>query len=53
MDSGMLKLALVALAGAGLFRRLKPRLLLRCHKVVALLAVLSALTHATLVILLH
>ena len=51
---GIVTLTLLLLtAGAGLFRRLKPRLLLRCHKVVALLAVLSALAHATLVLVLR
>lgn len=49
---GITTLVLLLLtASAGWFRRLKPRLLFKCHKVLALATVIAALCHAALVIL--
>ena len=49
---GIVTLVLVVLtASAGFFRRMKPRLLLKCHKALAFFTVLAALCHATLVFL--
>ncbi|HUT33477.1 MAG TPA: hypothetical protein VNE39_08370 [Planctomycetota bacterium] len=49
---GITTLVLLALtASTGLLRRKNPRLLLKCHKALALLTVLAALCHATLAFL--
>ncbi len=51
---GITTLALLLLtAGAGRFRRLKPRLLLKWHKRLAVAALIAALCHAALVLLFH
>lgn len=51
---GITTLALLLLtAGAGRFRRLKPRLLLKWHKRLAVATLIAALCHAALVLLFH
>ena len=51
---GVVTLVLLLLtAGAGLFRRRSPRVLLKLHKILAALTVISALCHAAIVFLFH
>jgi len=50
--TGLTTLSLVIIAASlGAMRKIRPRLMLRLHKIFAALAVISALCHATLVFL--